>query len=76
MTAATTIGIAQWHASTDDPARNLETALWAIDELADRGSELIVFPELWASGYDSARLGPCAKGAAEPLPGRRGLYGG
>jgi predicted amidohydrolase len=71
MGATTTIGIAQWHASTDDPARNLETALWAIEELADRGSELIVLPELWASGYDSARLGSCAKGAAEPLPGRR-----
>lgn len=71
MPAATTIGIAQWHADPGDPARNLDTALSAIEELAGRGSDLIVLPELWASGYDAARLETCAKAAAEPLPGPR-----
>lgn len=71
MHESTRVGIAQWHANPDDPAGNLETAVWAIGELAERGSDLIVLPELWASGYDAARLEACAKAAAESVPGPR-----
>lgn len=67
--SAGTIGIAQWHADPSDPAANHETALWAIDELA--GCDLIVLPELWASGYDAARLAESVWAAAEPIPGPR-----
>lgn len=70
-TFSTTIGIAQWHAATDDPAQNLDTALWAVEELSARGSDLVVLPELWASGYDAERLAECVAAAAEPLPGPR-----
>jgi predicted amidohydrolase len=51
--STTTVGIAQWHAVCGEPLRNLDSALTHIESLAARGCELIVLPELWASGYDA-----------------------
>lgn len=70
--STTTVGIAQWHAVCGEPRRNLDTALTHIGSLAARGCELIVLPELWASGYDAASLADDAAVAAEPLDGERG----
>ncbi|MGH3639101.1 MAG: carbon-nitrogen hydrolase family protein [Mycobacterium sp.] len=70
--STTTVGIAQWHAICGEPRRNLDTALTHIGSLAARGCELIVLPELWASGYDAASLADDAGVAAEPLDGERG----
>jgi predicted amidohydrolase len=70
--STTTVGIAQWHAVCGEPRRNLDTALTHIESLAARGCELIVLPELWASGYDAASLADDAAVAAEPLDGERG----
>jgi predicted amidohydrolase len=70
--STTTVGIAQWHAVCGEPRRNLDTALTHIGSLAAQGCELIVLPELWASGYDAASLADDAAVAAEPLDGERG----
>lgn len=66
-----TIGLVQWHAVPGDPVANLTAALTHIDEAARRGAQLVVLPELWASGYDATRLGPIAAAAAERVPGPR-----
>jgi predicted amidohydrolase len=66
-----TIGLVQWHAVPGEPATNLATALALIAEAAGRGAELVVLPELWASGYDAPRLGSIVAAAAEPVPGPR-----
>ncbi|GAA2074805.1 carbon-nitrogen family hydrolase [Pseudolysinimonas kribbensis] len=68
----TTIGIAQWLAAVGEPDRNLRDALTLVDELARRGCDLIVLPELWPCGYDPATLARDARDAAEPLDGPRG----
>ncbi len=39
-------------------------------ELARRGCQLVVLPELWLCGYRTATLGADARAAAEPLGGR------
>ncbi|MET0700229.1 MAG: carbon-nitrogen hydrolase family protein [Mycobacterium sp.] len=70
--ATTTVGVAQWHPVCGDPGRNLAAALTYIRSLAAQGCDLIVLPELWASGYDSASLAHDAAVAAEPLDGERG----
>ena len=66
-----TLGMAQWHAVPGDPATNLDTALAMIADAARQGAELVVLPELWASGYDAPRLGEMVAAAAEPVPGPR-----
>lgn len=66
-----TIGLVQWHAVPGDPATNLETALALIAEAAGQGADLVVLPELWASGYDARRLASIVAAAAEPVPGPR-----
>lgn len=68
----TTVGIAQWHPICGDPEGNLDAALSHIASLAARGCDLVVLPELWASGYDSTTLAADATLAAEPLDGERG----
>jgi predicted amidohydrolase len=68
----TTVGIAQWHPACGEPARNLDAALTHIGSLAAQGCDLIVLPELWASGYDAATLAADAAVAAEALDGERG----
>ncbi|MFD7072651.1 carbon-nitrogen hydrolase family protein [Nocardioides sp. NPDC059952] len=66
-----TIGMVQWHAVPGDPATNLDTALALVAEAAHLGADLVVLPELWASGYDASRLGEIVAAAAEPVPGPR-----
>jgi predicted amidohydrolase len=68
----TTVGIAQWRAVCGEPRRNLDTALSHIGSLAARGCQVVVLPELWASGYDAASLAADAVVAAEALDGERG----
>lgn len=72
MTNTLTIGIAQWLARCGEPERNLHDALRRVADLADRGCELIVLPELWPCGYDPATVADDARTAAEPLDGVRG----
>jgi len=43
-----------------------------IAELARRGCDMIVLPELWPCGYDPATVGQDAPNAGEPLDGPRG----
>jgi predicted amidohydrolase len=66
-----TIGLVQWHAVPGDPDTNLATALALIAEAAGQGAEVVVLPELWASGYDAPRLASIVAAAAEPVPGPR-----
>jgi predicted amidohydrolase len=68
----TTIGIAQWLAAVGEPDRNLRDALGLVDDLAGRGCDVVVLPELWPCGYDPATLARDARDAAEPLDGPRG----
>jgi predicted amidohydrolase len=70
--ATTTVGIAQWHPACGEPDRNLAAALTHIGSLAAQGCDLVVLPELWASGYDAATLANDAAVSAEPLDGDRG----
>ncbi len=46
-----TISIAQIHIAPGDVARNFETFRTMTAEAAQRGSDLVVFPELWSTGY-------------------------
>ena len=60
-----TIGIAQWLAEPARGEENLARALGYIHELAGRGAELIVLPEMWPSGYRVATLPDVAASAEE-----------
>ena len=62
------VGIAQW-TPAPEPGVNLATAEAAVHELARRGCQLAVLPELWLCGYRTATLGADARAAAEPLDG-------
>ena len=73
MTGSVTIGIVQWHAQCGEPDRNLDDALRYVADLASRGCDLVVLPELWPCGYDPATVAADAHTAAEPLDGSRGL---
>ena len=73
MTGSVTIGIVQWHAQCGEPDRNLEDALRYVADLASRGCDVVVLPELWPCGYDHATVAADAHTAAEPLDGSRGL---
>ncbi len=64
-------GIAQWLPEPGQPERNLATALRLTRELAGRGADLIVLPELWPCGFDWGTLRQDAAGAAEALDGPR-----
>lgn len=72
MTGTATIGIAQWLPRCGEPQRNLADALSLIADLAERGADLIVLPELWPCGYDPATVAGDARAAAEPVDGPRG----
>lgn len=65
------VGIAQWLPEPGRPRRNLATAIGLIEELARRGADLVVLPELWPCGYDVQSLPEDARQAAEPLLGTR-----
>lgn len=72
MTGACTIGIAQWLPACNRPDQNLDDAVAFTSELADRGCDLVVLPELWPCGYDPTTMARDAAAAAEPLEGPRG----
>lgn len=72
MTGTVTIGIAQWLPACGEPERNLRDALAFVGDLAQRGCDLAVLPELWPCGYEPATLARDAREAAEPLTGPRG----
>jgi predicted amidohydrolase len=64
-----TIGIAQWLAVPGETQRNEQTARAAVAELAARGADLVVLPEMWLTGYDPAQLAEYSRRVAEPLDG-------
>jgi len=47
-----TVSLGQMDVILGDTERNLDTVKQMTAEASRRGSDLIVFPELWASGYD------------------------
>ena len=47
-----TISLAQMNVVLADPEQNLATARRMIAEAARRGSDVVVLPELWSTGYD------------------------
>jgi predicted amidohydrolase len=61
-------GIAQWTPGRD-PDVNLRKAEAALRELARRGCQLAVLPELWLCGYRTATLAADARAVAEPADG-------
>jgi omega-amidase len=46
------ITLAQINIQIGKPFLNLEHCIPMIQEASKRGSQLILFPELWSSGYD------------------------
>ncbi len=46
------VSLGQMDVKWGDPAANLATAAAMTDEAARRGSDVVVFPELWSSAYD------------------------
>ncbi len=68
MTGDLRAGVAQWTPGRD-PDVNLRKAEAALRELARRGCQLAVLPELWLCGYRAASLGADARAVAEPADG-------
>jgi predicted amidohydrolase len=64
-----TVGIAQWLPVPGETQRNEATARAAVADLAARGADLVVLPEMWLTGYDPSRLAEHSREAAEPLDG-------
>ncbi len=52
-----TFSLAQLHIQLGQPEKNLATAADMIAAAARSGSQLILFPELWVSGYDMENAG-------------------
>jgi predicted amidohydrolase len=46
------LSLAQMDVKFGDPAANFETVVRMTEEAKRRGSDLILFPELWSTGYD------------------------
>jgi predicted amidohydrolase len=67
--ATATVGIAQWLPVPGELELNQETARAAVAELAARGADLVVLPEMWLTGYDPGHLVEHSGRAAEPLDG-------
>ena len=67
--ATATVGIAQWLPVPGETERNEQTARAAVADLAARGADLVVLPEMWLTGYDPGRLAEHSRQAAEPLDG-------
>src|SRR5574340_1725429 len=65
------VGIAQWLPRPGQPRENLATAIRFSGDLARRGADLVVLPELWPCGFDWGSLRRDAAGAAESLDGPR-----
>jgi predicted amidohydrolase len=64
-----TIGIAQWLPVPGEERRNEQTARQAVADLAARGADLVVLPEMWLTGCDPGQLAEHSRRAAEPLDG-------
>ena len=47
-----TLSLGQMTVSAGDPAANLARARTMVIEAARRGSQLVLLPELWSTGYD------------------------
>ena len=47
-----TISLAQIDIALGNPEANLQKAAEWVEEAARRGSDLVVFPEMWTTGYD------------------------
>lgn len=69
--APVSVALCQWLARPGRPVENLAVAAEMIGLAARGGAEVVVLPELWASGYDRVTLADDATAAAEPLPGPR-----
>jgi predicted amidohydrolase len=65
------IGIAQWLPQPGQPRANLAAAVRFTEDLARRGADLVVLPELWPCGFDWGSLRWDAASAAEALDGPR-----
>lgn len=50
-----TISLGQMDIAFGEPARNLQTVTRLAAEAARRGSDILLLPELWSTGYDLAR---------------------
>lgn len=70
-TTTTRVGIAQWLAEPGRSRANLDAAVDHVRELAERGCDLIVLPEYWATGFNWDTLAADVEAAAEPIPGPR-----
>lgn len=69
-----TISLAQMNVVLGQPQANFEQAADWIVEAARRGSTLVLFPELWTTGYDLQRAHELAQvNRALLLPGLQGL---
>jgi predicted amidohydrolase len=63
-----TVAGVQMDCKLGDTAANLRTIISRLDEAADRGANLVVFPECALTGYGFESRAD-ARSAAEPLPG-------
>jgi omega-amidase len=68
--AKISISLAQMHIELAQPDANLEQAIGFVKQASAKHSELILFPELWSSGYDlknAARYAPVNASILEVL---------
>jgi predicted amidohydrolase len=65
------VGIAQWLPRPGQASENLAAAVRLSGDLARRGADLVVLPELWPCGFDWGSLRRDAASAAETLDGPR-----
>ena len=72
------ISIAQIDVTTADVESNLEKTEVLISEAADRGSDMVCFPEMWTTGFDwekNAALASKQEAAMERLSEWAGTFG-
>lgn len=63
----TKISLAQLHICGGEPDQNLKTAVQMVESAARSGSQFILFPELWSTGYDLANASRLALRSPEIL---------
>ncbi|MGA2821772.1 MAG: hypothetical protein ABSF61_14120 [Anaerolineales bacterium] len=63
-----TLSLAQFDVQTGKARENLESARSPLTEVAKRGSDPVLLPEPWLSGYD------LRNGARYASPLRRGIF--
>ncbi|MBI6545149.1 MAG: carbon-nitrogen family hydrolase [Cyanobacteria bacterium NC_groundwater_1444_Ag_S-0.65um_54_12] len=62
-----TVSVAQIPLQEGNPEANLATAKQAVCLAAQRGSDLLLLPELWLSGYDLENAGALALAPGDPF---------